>query len=170
VGGGEAIHKITTREAKGETIVADRKSPIELYMKAPNLRVSISKMGDGESYTAFDGTAGWMGNTGREPRDMSAEESWAAGMDAEFALPLRLKEIFPQLRRGRSETINGEECEVLTGTARGHAPVRFDFSTKTGLLMNTEPRTERARPYAERSFAPRKALPEAPSSRRFPGC
>ena len=135
VGGGEAIHKITTREAKGETIVADRKSPVELYMKAPNLRVSISKMGDGESYTAFDGTAGWMGNTGREPRDMSAEESWAAGMDAEFALPLRLKEIFPQLRRGRPETINGEECEVLTGTAQGHAPVRFDFSTKTGLLM-----------------------------------
>ena len=66
---------------------------------------------------------------------MSAEESWGAGLDAEFALPLRLKEIFPQLRRGRPETVNGEECEALTGMAQGHAPVRLDFSAKTGLLV-----------------------------------
>ena len=135
VGGADAIHKISTRQAKGETVVADRKSPIELYTKAPNMRVSISKMGNGDSYTAFDGTTGWMGNNGREAPDMSPEESWAAGLDAELALPLRLKEIFPQLRRGRPETINGEECEVLTGMAQGHAPVRFDFSTKTNLLL-----------------------------------
>lgn len=135
VGGPDAIHKVTSRQAKGETIVGDQKTPIELFMKAPNMRMSISKMQNGDSYTVFDGTAGWLGSTGRPARDMSADESWAAGLDAEFALPLRLKEIFPQLRRGRPETVNGEECEVLTGMAEGHAPVRLDFSTKTGLLL-----------------------------------
>lgn len=135
VGGADAIRKVTSRQGKGETIVGDQKTPIEFFMKAPNMRMSISKMQNGDSYTAFDGTAGWLGTAGHPAREMSADESWAAGLDAEFALPLRLKEIFPQLRRGRPETVNGEECEVLSGMAQGHAPVRLDFSTKTGLLV-----------------------------------
>ena len=34
---------------------------------------------------------------------MTAAESSAAGLDAEFCLALRLKELYPQLRRGRPE-------------------------------------------------------------------
>ena len=74
---------------------------------------------NGQSYTAFDGTVGWMGNTGRPAREMSATEAEAAGLDAEFSLALRLKEIFPQLRRGRPETIAGVECETLNAGRPG---------------------------------------------------
>lgn len=135
VGGEEAIRKVTSREAKGNIIANGNETPIELFMKAPNLRLSISKTPTGGSYTAFDGSAGWMGSTARPAREMSPAESWAAGLDAEFYLPLRLKEMFPQLRRGRPETVNGAECEVLTGTAPGHPPLRLDFDAKTGLLV-----------------------------------
>src|ERR1035438_9776814 len=103
--------RILIRPVKGTILAGGSESPIELFTKAPNKRISIS---NGQSYTAFDGTAGWMGNTGRPPREMSAIESDAAGLDAEFSLALRLKEIFPQLRRGRPETIGGVECETLT--------------------------------------------------------
>jgi hypothetical protein len=92
-------------------------------------------MANSDSFTAFDGTSGWLGNTGRPARDMSAAESGAAALDAEFYLALRLKEIFPQLRRGRPEQIGGVECETLNGTGPGRPPVRLYFDKNSGLLV-----------------------------------
>jgi hypothetical protein len=132
LGGADAIKKVASRVMKGTILVGGSESPIELFTKAPNKRVSIS---NGQSFTAFDGTAGWMGNTGRPAREMSATENEAAGLDAEFSLALRLKEIFPQLRRGRPETIGGVECETLTGTRPGRPPVRLYFDRNSGLLL-----------------------------------
>lgn len=135
MGGEEAIRKVTSRVQKGTLLAGGNESPIEVISKAPNRRVSISHMGNGESFTAFDGTSGWMGNMGRPARDMSAAESGAAGLDAEFYLALRLKEIFPQLRRGRPETIGGVECEMLMGSGPGRPPVRMYFDQGSGLLL-----------------------------------
>ena len=132
LGGADAIRKVTSRIMKGTIAVGGSEMPIELFTKAPNKRVSIS---NGQSFTAFDGTAGWMGNTGRPARDMSAAESEAAGLDAEFSLALRLKEIFPQLRRGRPETIAGVECEMLNGNGPGRPSVRLYFDRSSGLLL-----------------------------------
>ncbi len=132
LGGADAIKKVTSRVMKGAIQTGGSESPIELFTKAPNKRVSIS---NGQSYTAFDGTAGWMGNTGRPAREMSATEADAAGLDAEFSLALRLKEIFPQLRRGRPETIAGAECETLNASRPGRPPVRLYFDKNSGLLV-----------------------------------
>jgi hypothetical protein len=127
---------------KGVVMAGGNETPIDLFTKAPNKRISISHGGAGDSFTAFDGAAGWMGNTGRPARAMADPESWAAGLDAEFYLGLRLKEIFPQLRRGRPETVAGVECEVLTGTAPGKPPVRLLFAKDTGLLVRLVRYTE----------------------------
>jgi hypothetical protein len=132
LGGADAIKKVTSRVMTGTIQTGGSETPIELFTKAPNKRISIS---NGQSFTAFDGTAGWMGSTGRPAREMSATESEAAGLDAEFALALRLKEIFPQLRRGRPETIGGVECEVLNATRPGRPPVRLYFDKNSGLLL-----------------------------------
>jgi photosynthetic reaction center cytochrome c subunit len=135
VGGADAIKKITSRVMKGSILVGGNQSPIEVITKAPNKRVSISHMGNGQSFTAFDGTIGWLGNTGRPAREMSAAEAEAAGLDAEFYLPLRIKEIFQQVRGGRPEEVGGVKCDVLTGMRPGRAPVRMYFDQKTGLLV-----------------------------------
>jgi hypothetical protein len=66
---------------------------------------------------------------------MSGLESESAGLDAEFYLPLRLKEIFTQVRRGRPEEVGGAMCEVLNGTRQGRPPVRLYFDQKSGLLV-----------------------------------
>ena len=132
LGGADAIRKVTSRIMKGTIAVGGSEMPIELFTKAPNKRVSIS---NGQSFTAFDGTAGWMGGPGHPARDMSAAESEAAGLDAEFYLALRLKEIFPQLRRGRPENIGGVECETLNGNGPGRPPVRLYFDKNSGLLL-----------------------------------
>jgi photosynthetic reaction center cytochrome c subunit len=135
MGGADALRKITSRTMTGVIVTNGNESPIELFTKAPNKRISISKMGTGESMTAFDGTAGWMGSTGRPARVMSDAESDAAGLDAEFSLALRMKEIFPQLRRGRPDEIAGTPVEVLTAARQGKPPVRLYFDQKSGLLL-----------------------------------
>jgi len=134
VGGPEAIQKATTRVMKGSIHVGSNETPIEVITKAPNKRISITHMQNGESITAFDGTIGWLGNTGRPPRQMSDAEAEAAGIDAEFALALRIPKMFQQVRAGRPEEINGAECVSLIGTSPGKPPVRFFFDSKTGLL------------------------------------
>jgi outer membrane lipoprotein-sorting protein len=135
MGGADAMKKVTTREMKGTITAMGNQSSIDVLTKAPNKRVTISHMGNGESITAFDGKEGWMGSTGRPARTMSSAESAAASIDAEFYLPLRLKDLFPQLRRGRPETIDGVECEVLNGSAPGMPSVRLYFAKNTGLLV-----------------------------------
>jgi hypothetical protein len=135
LGGEDAIKKFSSRVEKGVILVGGNETPIELFMKAPNKRISVTHMPKSESYTAFDGASGWLGSTGRPPRTMSPAESEAAGLDAEFYLALRLPQIFQQLRTGRPETINGIECQTLIGTRPGRPPVRLYFEAKSGLLL-----------------------------------
>jgi len=132
LGGADALRKVTSRVMKGTILAGGGESPIEFFTKAPNKRVSIS---NGSSYTAFDGTVGWMGSAGRPAREMSAGEAEAASLDAEFSIALRFKEIFPQLRRGRPETIAGVDCEVLNAARPGKPPVRLYFDKNSGLLV-----------------------------------
>jgi len=135
VGGADAIKSATSRVMTGKILTGGGETPIEVLTKAPNKRVSISHMSGGDSYTAFDGTAGWLGSTGGPKRDMTAAEAWSSSLDAEFALPLRIKEIFPQLRRGRPAQVNGADCEVLNASAPGKPPVQLYFDQKSGLLV-----------------------------------
>jgi hypothetical protein len=135
VGGADAMHKVTSRIEKGSIHAMGTESPIELYTKAPDKRISFTQMGGGHSITAFDGTAGWLGSSGHAAREMTPEESAAAGLDAAFYLPLQLKEMYPQLRRGRPEEIDGRLCDVLTGTAPGKPMVRLYFDQQSGLLV-----------------------------------
>ena len=134
LGGPDALRKITSRAQTGKILVGGSESPIEVLTKAPNRRVAITHGANGDSFTAFDGTAGWMGNAGRPAREMSASESMASAVDAEFSLALRVKELYPQIRRGRPEEIGGVACEVLNASGPGRMPVRMYFDTKTGLL------------------------------------
>ncbi len=140
LGGETAIRKVTSRVAMGSVIAGGSQTPIEILTKAPNRRVSITHSSASDSFTAFDGSSGWMGNTGRPARAMSASESGASSLDAEFYLSLRVAELYATLRRGRPEAINGVECEVLIGSNPATAntnrpPVRMYFDKNSGLLL-----------------------------------
>ena len=134
LGGADALKKVTSRTGSGVIIANGTETPIDLYAKAPNFRLTISHGKSGDSYTSFDGTAGWMGTTGHAAHSMTATESLASGLDADFALGLDLKQMFPQIRVGRPEDINGAPQYVLMATRPGQSNVKFDFDQKTGLL------------------------------------
>src|SRR5437773_4336843 len=61
LGGADALAKITSRVEKGTiTAFGNRQFPIEVFAKAPNKRMSVMHMENGDSITAFDGQTGWL--------------------------------------------------------------------------------------------------------------
>ena len=135
LGGAEALHKISSRVEKGKIVFGGHTSPIEVYAKAPDKRMSITHMGNGESITAFDGHSGWLGNTGRPAHDMTGQEVDAARIDADFYFATQLKEIFTGFGVWRPEQIDGRPVYVVSGTRPGLPPVRLYFDQSSGLLL-----------------------------------
>jgi len=140
VGGADAIGKIHTRIEKGSIAANGPQGPMqiptEIYAKAPNMRLSVTHQQGGESYTAFDGTAGWMTQRqGAAP--MSAAESANYSVDADFALPLDLqqKKLYKQVRVGRPEKIGDKEYYVLQANQAGLPRIKLYFDEQTGLLV-----------------------------------
>ena len=136
VGGADAVKKITSRVEKGNILVGGNKTPVDVFAKAPNKRVTVSHQQNGDSFTAFDGTAGWMGNSSRQVRDMSAAESANSMIDSAFALAadLKAKQTFKQFRLGRPDKIGDRDVYVLSARAPGMPNVRLYFDEQTGLL------------------------------------
>ncbi len=142
LGGADAMKKITSRVEKGAIIVMGKETPIDVYTKAPNKRVTITHNDGSESMTAFDGTIGWMGSSGRPAREMAVADAKGAALDAEFYLGLHMKEIFAQLRAGRPDKIGDIDVFPLTGTRPNLPPVRFFFDARSGLLLRIVRYTE----------------------------
>jgi len=142
LGGADAIKKITSRVGKGVITSSGKDTPIEVFTKAPNKRITVTHAESGDSFTAFDGTIGWMGSAGRPAREMAPADAKGSALDSEFYLPLRMKEIFAQMRAGRPDKIGDVAVTTLMGTRQGLPPVRFYFDASTGLLLRMVRYTE----------------------------
>jgi hypothetical protein len=136
LGGAEALEKITSRVEKGKlTGFGNREFPIEVYAKASDKRLSVMHMPNGESITAYDGHAGWLGFSHGPPHPMTPPEANSARMDADFHFALRLKQNFSQLRVEHPEKVGEEETYLVNGVNPGQPPVRLYFSQQSGLLV-----------------------------------
>lgn len=135
LGGADAIQRVTSRVEKGKILTGGHETAIEVTSKAPYKRISVSHMSNGDSITAFDGAAGWLGNPGRPPRDMSSGEADAAKLDADLQFAVHLKEIFHEFRLGRPEKIGDTQCVAVVGIRKDQPPVRLWFDAESGLLV-----------------------------------
>ena len=135
LGGADAIRKESSRVEKGNISFMGHESAIEVFAKAPNKRLSVMHTAHGDSITAFDGTAGWLGNSGRPPRDMRGPEIEAARLDADFHFATDLKEIFTRFRMGRPEKIGDQPAYTVFALREGQPPVRLYFDQSSGLLL-----------------------------------
>jgi photosynthetic reaction center cytochrome c subunit len=145
IGGAEALHKISSRVSKGSISVGGHQTPIEVFAKAPDKRMSVTHGEHGDSITAFDGHGGWLGNTGRTTgvaanaphlsHDMSPQEAEAARLDADFYFATHIKEIFSGFRVGRPDTIGDHPAYTLICMRQGQPPVRLYFDQSSGLLL-----------------------------------
>ncbi|HVO56442.1 MAG TPA: c-type cytochrome [Dongiaceae bacterium] len=135
VGGAEALMKITSRAAKGTvTAFGDQKLPVELYAVAPDKRISIMHMKDGDSVTAYNGKVGWLSVPGRVHM-MNAQEASGARMDADFAFPANVKAMYAKWETNPGERISGQDTWLVVGVTEGQPPLRLYFDQKSNLLV-----------------------------------
>ena len=134
--GAAAVEKVTSRVQKGKLLAFGGQSfPAEVYSKAPDKRVSVMHLKDGDSVTAFDGQRGWMSVPGRPAHMMSASENESARLDADLHFPVHVKTMYSKFTVKSGEKIDGHDSYLVEGREEGRPPLRLYFDTETGLLL-----------------------------------
>ena len=120
LGGRAALVKANSRASKGvfTSNHLKTKGPIELYAKAPNkwLMVLLAQ-GYGNYRRGFNGTVAWEKYPGR---DSASNLSSFSKRDAEFYLPLKFRETYPNATLKGSERLNEHETFVIEAPAAGN--------------------------------------------------
>lgn len=138
VGGSAAVEKVSSRQESGTVSFGGRQFPVEVLAKAPNKRISIVHLPNGDNITAFDGQKGWLASPGpRPPRDMNAQENEAVSFDAALHLPAELNRMFAQFHVRHGESIDGHDVIQVIGINQGKPPLRLFFDKQSGLLLRT---------------------------------
>jgi hypothetical protein len=137
LGGKAALDKVTTRVEKGNALLGGgRGLPIEIYAKAPDLRVSVMHLPAGESVTGYNGKDGWLAVPGRPPREMSDSDDYAAKLDATAMFPSHLAGMLGELKlQPHPEKVGDRAATVVWATTKGQPPVKLYFDPQSGLLV-----------------------------------
>ena len=136
VGGAEALQKVTSRVEKGTLSgFGPQSAPVEVLAKAPDKRISIVHTPNQEMVTAYDGHEGWLTGMGGQKRPITGDELAATKLDADFYLPVHLKQLFSQFRVRPDERVGDDPAYVVQGVNPGKPPVKLYFDQKSGLLV-----------------------------------
>ncbi|MFZ0735828.1 MAG: c-type cytochrome [Candidatus Acidiferrales bacterium] len=135
LGGKDAIDRISSRVEKGTLAAMGNDSPVEVFAKSPDKRISIAHLQGGEIVTAFDGEMGWLGNPGRPAREMSSAEADGARLDADLHFATDLTQLFKGFRVRPAEKIGDSDAWVVYGLNEDKPPVVLYFHEKSGLLV-----------------------------------
>jgi outer membrane lipoprotein-sorting protein len=134
-GRADALKKITSRVAKGTvTAFGDQHMPVDLYAKAPDKRLSVMHMKEGESVTAYNGKVGWLSVPGRVHM-MNAQESFGARMDADFTFAANVKSLYSKWETLPGEKIDGHDTWLVVGHKEGQPPLKLYLDEKSNLLL-----------------------------------
>ena len=137
VGGAAAVAKLTSFAGKGiaSGFAGSLKSPAEIFVKAPNQRMTIIHTDDGDKTTTYDGKNGWLASnvTPVPVMTLTGGELDGARLDAELALPGRIKQVLTQWRAALPMTLNGRSVNVLQGSGKDMTATLY-FDAQTGLL------------------------------------
>jgi photosynthetic reaction center cytochrome c subunit len=135
LGGADAINKVTSRVQTGTAAFGGYNTPIDIYSKAPEMRVSIMKMPNAESTTAYNGTSGWLVSTGHPLHEMNSADLEAAKMDADLHFATNISKQFPDWRVLPNEKVGDHDAVVIRGRKPGEPPLKLYFDPQSGLLV-----------------------------------
>ena len=139
IGGKEAWNKVEARSIKAEFEgPGGATSGWSLQAKAPNKRLTRMESSPwGVLLDGFDGTTAWSKNdNGVQTKE--GDELSRVERGADFRREVRLKELYPDLEYGGTETLEGEAVLVLESKPTPSSKERFSFSAKTGFLVRQE--------------------------------
>lgn len=135
IGGAEALQKVISRVQKGRlTAFGGQHFSVDVYSKAPEKRLSVMHLSNGDSVTAFDGKQGWLSVPGHVHL-MSDAENAEARMDADLYFPLHVKTLYEKFRVDAGEKIDGHDTYLVVGRSETQPPLRLYFDRESGLLL-----------------------------------
>jgi outer membrane lipoprotein-sorting protein len=139
LGGKEAWNKVESRSIRAEfEDPSGITSGWSLRAKAPNKQLTRMESSPwGVLLDGYDGTTAWSKNQ-NGVRTKDGDELSRAAKEADFRREVRLKELYPDLAFKGTETLDGEEVQVLESKPSPNSKERFWFSAKTGLLVRRQ--------------------------------
>ncbi len=136
LGGADALSKIASRTQKGKlTGFGPEPVPVDVASKAGLKRLTTVHNPHGENITAVNEHGGWLGNTGRPPRDMTSAESDGAHLDAALLYPSDVKKLFKEFEVKSVDTIDGRKATKLVAKNEDKPPAELWFDEQSGLLV-----------------------------------
>ena len=142
LGGEQALRKVTSRVITGTQTVPTGPggtvpvpAAIERSQKAPNLVVSTYKTPTFTISDGFDGTKAWTQDFRGRVAEPGAIDQMRAKRDADFYLPLDLKQAYAKMQVEGVENVNGHDAYVVTAQPQGEREERLFFDVQTGLLL-----------------------------------
>jgi photosynthetic reaction center cytochrome c subunit len=141
LGGQQRLNALTSFIAKGvfQGYGSAQKSPVEVFVKAPNQRTMIVHTPEGDSTSTFDGRAGWIAAPATDlPVTLTALSGGdldGARLDAAIALPSQIKQMLHQWRASSPASIDDREVDVVQGSSDERYPVNLYFDSQSGLLV-----------------------------------
>jgi len=134
LGGEAALRQLSTRVSRGSRVGADGVLvPEEVYQKAPDKLLVITKYPNAAMRLGLDGQRGWTWD-GNQERPLEGEELAELQRDASFHKELALKELYAQLSLAGKELIGERETYVIGAKSRSGANEKLYFDAQTGLL------------------------------------
>jgi hypothetical protein len=139
-GGEAALAKITSRTERGSVsygsnLVQGQTFQFENCTRASGERSTALALKEGAASSVFDGHKGWLVYPGHPTREMSAGETEATRVEADFEFPVNFKRRYSQFRVVNPEVVNGKQANVLQVSRPGEAPVRLYFDQSSKLLI-----------------------------------
>ena len=140
VGGAQKAAAVTTIVLKGTYEgYAEPKSPVEIYVKAPNQRTMIVHTDLGDRTTVCDGNNGWMAAPATDKPfpviTYTGGDLDGVRLDAVLSLPAGIKQAVSKPAVG-STTIDDKDVTVVQGTANGgRSSIKLYFDKQSGLLL-----------------------------------
>ena len=142
LGGEQAIRKLTSRVITGTQYIPTGPggtipfpATIERSEKAPNLVVNVYRTPTYTISDGFDGTKAWVQDLRGRVAEPGSTDQMRAKRNADFYLPLDLKQTYKELEVRRVENVNGRDAYVVVATPQGDGPERLYFDVQTGLLV-----------------------------------
>jgi photosynthetic reaction center cytochrome c subunit len=145
LGGEQAVRKVTSRVITGTQYIPTGPgggtlvpATIERDQKAPNLVVNIYHTPTYTISDGFDGSQAWSQDMrGRVTQPMTIDQG-RAKRDADFYLPLDLKQAYTKMEVREVASVNGHDAYEVVATPQGDTEERLYFDVVTGLLIRRQ--------------------------------
>jgi Photosynthetic reaction centre cytochrome C subunit len=140
-GGTQRLTGFTSFVGKGtyQGYGESEKSPIDIFVKAPDQLCTIIHRAAGDSVTSFDGRSGWIASpAANSPITMIAMTGGdldGAKVDANLFFPAQIKQALSKWRVGFPTAIDDRDAQVIEGTTARNVPIKLYFDPESGLLV-----------------------------------